>query len=247
MILGKLRRGRVIVDDASDASTLRNKGYIGKNIGERLSLDIATSADLVRRRKMQVVKGGYPMTLDQLEEAMSPEERKMAVAYHFMRAKGMKPVIRNGRMSASGKRVEVFQEDEMVHFDENISRPFLIAIVDSEGSCLVYSVSRLGMGKRERGRGKELGNMSITSYLSSLLNEEGMTVASGLKFGADFRIYEGKSSHAKYLMNVGAESLARDIVGRVRIAQSVRKSFIQAIFHKGRNVFTFLEIRWIRL
>ena len=48
-------------------------------------------------------------------------------------------------------------------------------------------------------------------------------------------------------MNVGAESLARDIVGRVRIAQSVRKSFIQAIFHKGRNVFTFLEIRWIRL
>jgi len=247
MILGKLKRGRIIVDDASDASTLRNKGYIGKNIGERLSLDIATSVDLVRKRKMEVVKGRNPMSLDQVEEAMSPEEKKMAIAYHFLRAKGMKPVIRNGRMSASGKRVMVFQEDEMVHFNESRSRQPLIAIVDSEGSCLVYSVSRLGMGEREKGRGKVMGSKPGSVYLSRLLKDRGMNVASGLKFGADFRIYEGKSSHAKYLMNVGAESLARDIVGRVRIAQSVRKSFVQAVFDKERNVFTFLEIRWIRL
>ena len=247
MMLGKLKRGRIIVDDASDASTLRNKGYIGKNIGERLSLDIATSVDLVRKRKMQVVKGRNPMSLDQVEEAMSPEEKNMAIAYHFLRAKGMKPVIRNGRMSASGRRVVVFQEDEVVHFNESRSRPFLIAIVDSEGSCLVYSVSRPGIGEREKGRGKVRGNMSTAEYLSRFLREKGMIMASGLKFGADFRIYEGKSSHAKYLMNVGTESLARDIVGRVRIAQSVRKSFLQAVFDKERNAFTFLEIRWFRL
>ena len=92
-----------------------------------------------------------------------------------------------------------------------------------------------------------MGSKPGSVYLSRLLKDRGMNVASGLKFGADFRIYEGKSSHAKYLMNVGTESLARDIVGRVRIAQSVRKSFVQAVFDKERNVLTFLEIRWIRL
>lgn len=247
MILGQLKRGRVIVDDASDASTLRNKGYVGRNIGEKLSLDIATSFYLVRRRKMQVLKDGNPLSTDQVDAMMSPEERKEAIAYHFLRAKGMKPVIRNGKISASGRKVLVFREDEMVRFNDNRSGQFLLAIVDDEGSCLVYSVNRLRLWGKEKGRSKTRGDKSTAVYLPVLLKDRGMTVASGLKFGAGFRIYEGESSHARYLMNEGAESLARDIVGRVRIAQSVRKSYIQAVFDIRKRVFTFLEIRWVRL
>ncbi|MGC8561586.1 MAG: hypothetical protein ACP5UZ_00550 [Thermoplasmata archaeon] len=247
MILGKLKRGRVIVEDASDASTLRNKGYLGKNLGERLSLDFATSADLVMRRKMQVLKGGNVMSLDQLEAMMSPEERKMAAAYHFLRAKGMKPVIRNGRIYAYGKNVAVFREDETVRFNGNKVKQFLMAIVDSEGSCLVYSVSRLGLLGRSGGRTESRNDSTRGGLLTRLLTDKGMTVASGFKFGAEFRLYKGKSSHAKYLMTEGEESLARDVVGRVRIAQSVRKSYVQAAFDREKEKFTFLEIRWIRL
>ncbi|MEM0134019.1 MAG: hypothetical protein QXU18_02160 [Thermoplasmatales archaeon] len=247
MIIGNLRRGRVIIEDASNASTLRNKGYVGRNLGEKLSLNLETSLDLMMRKKIKVSKGSRVLSVSQVEAMMSNEEKKRAIAYHFLRAKGLKPVIRNASFSASGKKVIVFGDDEVIDFNAINTRPFLLAIVDSEGSCLLYSVSMLRMGGRSR-RGKEVDDANPRAEsLQDMLRGKGMKVASGFKFGAEIRIYEGSSPHAKYLMNLGDKSIARDLVARVRIAQSVRKLFVQGVFDYRRKKFNFLEIRWIRL
>ncbi len=242
MIQGRMLRGRIMIDNEADASTLRNKGSVGINVGQKLSLDLMTSLDLVIRKKMEVARGKKRLSEEQLRRLLTADESKIATAYHYLKFKGLRPEIKKKKLYLFRGRVTVFHDSESINFTKLGKSQNYIAIVDSDGNCLVYSARRLPI----RGWKLAVGNAGRNHELSETLNGSGMRMESGLKFGSEFRVYEAGSSHAKYLMTIGDSCLARDLVGRVRIAQSVRKTYVQAILDRERNSFNYLEFRWIR-
>ncbi|BEP18189.1 tRNA-intron lyase [Pyrofollis japonicus] len=84
------------------------------------------------------------------------------------------------------------------------------------------------------------------------LRDQGYIVRSGLKFGADFAVYEKGPGieHAPYLVHVlnALESIdPLDIVRAGRLSHSVRKAFIIAIAGPGETKTRYLMFRWSKL
>ena len=243
MIQGIVRNGRVLIENEADASTLRNKGYTGQNLGQRLSLDLVTSFDLLVRKKIVVLRGSTPVTAERMQEMLSSDERKTAIAFHLLKVKGMRPLIRRRRLYSDGKSVAVYWDSEYVDFATFRSKNATIAVVDSEGSCLLYTVREV---KRIGGITRSEHGISKLKGISLHLPMAGVRIGSGLKFGSEFRVYDGSSPHAKYLMTIEDKSIARNLVARVRISQSVRKTFLQAVPITKQEKYRLFEIKWIR-
>ena len=247
MIQGKLRNRRVLIENEADASTLRNKGSTGRNLGEKLSLDLMTSLDLLTRKRIEITKGENPITTEQIKGMLSDTEKDIATSYHFLKAKGMRPQIKRGKLYADGTRILIFRDDQEIDFTVLARNVNFLSILDSEGNCLLYSLNKLPIYGRLRGTSGLVSDAQEPTELVDVLKQKGMRVASGFKFGSMFRIYEGSSSHARYLMNVGRQSLGRDIVAIARIAQSVRKTYVHSFYDTAKGQFKFFEIKWIRL
>jgi len=85
------------------------------------------------------------------------------------------------------------------------------------------------------------------------LRERGLLVRTGLKFGADFRVYERgatvKSSHSKYLVYVVPEEHTcsiPDMAGKMRMSQTVNKAMIYAVVDEEGDI-TYYQIDRIRM
>jgi tRNA-intron endonuclease len=84
------------------------------------------------------------------------------------------------------------------------------------------------------------------------LRNRGHVVRTGLKFGADFRVYEKgdkpPESHSKFLVRVIPEKTRlclSDISGDVRLSQSVRKKMMYAVVDDEGDV-TYYSVERIR-
>jgi tRNA splicing endonuclease len=247
MIEGNLKGRRVLVENEADASTLRNKGFLGHNLGQRLSLDLITSLHLLLRKRLEIRRGQDLLTPGEIKGMMTDDERKIAVAYHFLKDKGMKPVVRGRNLVISNSRVLIFQDNDTVDFSSLIAKSCYLCIEDREENCLLYSVNRLPIAGSRLNCDKRGSKRGRTDLIKATFEGRGMRVESGFKYGCQFRIYENNSSHAKFLMTTADKVLLRDIVARVRIAQSVRKVLVQAAACKKRNEFRFFAIRWVRV
>ena len=82
------------------------------------------------------------------------------------------------------------------------------------------------------------------------LRDKGNILKEGLKFGADFRVYEkgekpGKA-HAKYLLYVADSSKKlelRDFAAKARIAHSTNKILLLAVVDSERDI-SYYEVKW---
>ena len=84
------------------------------------------------------------------------------------------------------------------------------------------------------------------------LRDKGYIVRSGLKFGADFAVYERGPGleHAPYLIHVLGMSDTIDpleIVRAGRLSHSVRKAFILALVGPGKSPTRYIIFRWSKL
>jgi tRNA-intron endonuclease len=84
------------------------------------------------------------------------------------------------------------------------------------------------------------------------LRKQGYIVKTGLKFGADFRVYEkGKNpnnSHAKWLVFVEHETNKnswQEFSSKNRVAHSTKKKLLIAIVDEESDILYF-EINWIK-
>lgn len=247
MIEGKLIRRRVLIRNEADASTLRNKGFVGKNLGQKLSLDLMTSLHLVLHKKMEVKSRNEILGSNEILKMLSNGQRGIAVAFDYLKSKGMKPVIKRGRLFASDKRVMSVMDRERVDFSKFNSGDRYLCVTDSEGMCLLYSVKRVHLfdtpERRKLGGNESLQEESIEETLS----KRGLRIASGFKYGCEYRIYQGNSTHAEFLLTQESSTIARDLVARVRIAHSVKKRYVQEIQKNNGGRLTFFEIKWVRL
>lgn len=85
------------------------------------------------------------------------------------------------------------------------------------------------------------------------LRQQGYIVKSGLKYGAQFRVYEKSvkpgQDHAKWIVEVIHEKdklKLTDFSAKNRVAHSTKKKLILAIVDDDLDV-TFFEINWLRL
>ncbi len=84
------------------------------------------------------------------------------------------------------------------------------------------------------------------------LRERGYIVRSGLKFGADFAVYQRGPGleHAPYLvhvLDVGENIDPLEIVRAGRLSHSVRKAFILALVGPGDSPTRYIMFRWSKL
>ncbi len=84
------------------------------------------------------------------------------------------------------------------------------------------------------------------------LRDRGYIVRSGMKFGADFAVYEiGPGyEHAPYVVNVVGMDWELDPVEIVligRLSHSVRKKSVLAVVDERRGVVSYLVFKWVRM
>jgi len=84
------------------------------------------------------------------------------------------------------------------------------------------------------------------------LRKKGYVVKTGLKFGADFRVYEKEknpeNSHAKWLVFVEHENSKnswQDFCAKNRVAHSTKKKLLLAIVDEEEDIL-YYEISWIK-
>ena len=71
----------------------------------------------------------------------------------------------------------------------------------------------------------------------------------GLKYGADFRVYKKKGGHSEWLCIVESEKDSikwKDFAGKNRVAHSTKKKLLVAIVD-GEEHVTYYEVEWKRL
>ena len=81
------------------------------------------------------------------------------------------------------------------------------------------------------------------------LRNKGYIPKSGLKFGADFRLYEKKrSKHSRWLIKIMKENEKLnliDIIARNRIAHSTAKELVIAVVDREGDI-TYISVRWMK-
>jgi len=82
------------------------------------------------------------------------------------------------------------------------------------------------------------------------MRNKGYILKEGLKFGADFRVYEKGSkpgkSHAKYLLyalNSGEKLNLKNFAAKARIAHSTNKALLLAIVDSEHDI-SYYEVNW---
>ncbi len=85
------------------------------------------------------------------------------------------------------------------------------------------------------------------------LRRRGLLVRTGLKFGADFRVYERgkiiKKSHSKYLVHVVPEEYTcsfPEVARAIRLSQNVNKTMIYAIVDEEGDI-TYYRVERVKL
>jgi tRNA-intron endonuclease len=80
------------------------------------------------------------------------------------------------------------------------------------------------------------------------LRKKGYILKTGLKFGAEFRIYNKKEKHALYLtyiLNSKQKINLKEFVSKNRIAHSTAKKLLIAIIDSQQDI-TYYEVNWIK-
>jgi len=80
------------------------------------------------------------------------------------------------------------------------------------------------------------------------LRERGYIVKTGLKFGAEFRVFKKTDKHARWLVYITTEKEKADwqvFISKNRIAHSTGKKLLVAIIDTQQDI-TYYEVTWIK-
>ncbi len=80
------------------------------------------------------------------------------------------------------------------------------------------------------------------------LRKKGYIVKTALKFGAEFRVYEKRKTHSKWILFPVSENKSitwQDFSAKNRVAHSTKKNLLIAIVDEETKV-SYYEIRWIQ-
>lgn len=235
MFTGRVIRNRVLIDDPKSASSLRNKGFLGVNIGEKLSLDVFTAYFLFSKKRLQVFSGNKLLGNEDILNLIG-DKLHIFHAFKFLREKGYKPSIRRGAIYVDGERVLILKYHDYVNFNKLRKKKNNVIVVDDEGDCILYDFETF------RFNDPRIKKILEQKKISGIYNIGKISIRSGSKYGSDYRIYEENATHAKYLLNIEDTVSTKDLVARVRVAHSVKKLYVQGYYIKGLR---FVLVKWV--
>lgn len=241
MFRGKLRRGRVEFNNPRDASTLRNRGFRGKNMGEGLSLDIYSSLYLAVKGRAVIYDREGIITPGDLKGKLNVNDLLKFNAFKFLRDKGFDPKVERGCIFAGKEKALILPYDGFLDVKKLRGTGYVV-VVDSEGECILYRNQKFIFPKGRPVPGVEGsgGSDEVLDYFRG----RSLTLKSGSKYGSDYRVYDGTVSHARYLLSMSEKIPVKDLVARVRVANSVRKIYVHGY---GRKRYVFYAISWINV
>ncbi|HIQ32754.1 MAG TPA: tRNA-intron lyase [Methanothermococcus okinawensis] len=162
----------------------------------------------------------------------------------------------------SGDRIVVFDKDGMSRLSAKrygeLNENFLsLSLIEG-----LYLLSKNWLKVKHKDRflsfeelynyAKEIDERICIKYLVYRdLKNRGYTVKTGLKYGADFRLYSRENIdevHSEYLVKVFSEDrpcLISELTGFVRVAHSVRKKLIIAIVDNDGDI-VYYNMAYIR-
>ncbi len=132
---------------------------------------------------------------------------------------------------------------------------------------LIEAVFLMDCGKMDVSNGQKnlnfeelikTGNRAEENFYSKYavykdMRERGLLVRTGLKFGADFRVYDRGSTigtgHSKYLVHVVPEEYScsfPELVRAIRLSQNVNKDMVYAIVDEEGDI-TYYRVDRVRL
>ncbi|MBI4151259.1 tRNA-intron lyase [Candidatus Woesearchaeota archaeon] len=80
------------------------------------------------------------------------------------------------------------------------------------------------------------------------LNDQGYIVKTGLKFGADFRVYTSVKKHAQWIVipvHERQQLIWKDFASKNRVAHSVNKRVLIAVVDDDEDV-SYWDVAWVR-
>jgi tRNA-intron endonuclease, archaea type len=90
----------------------------------------------------------------------------------------------------------------------------------------------------------------LTKYLVFRhLRNRGYVVKTGLKFGEEFRVYEKRANHAKWIVFPAKQSdkiNPKEFISKTRVAHSTAKKLLLAIIDSEEDIL-FYEIDWVKI
>jgi len=142
--------------------------------------------------------------------------------------------------------------------EEEVKAPLELSLLEAaylceKGILELYRDNKLMTCEDVINYAKNLSPKFFEEYLVYKdLRDRGYIVRSGLKFGADFALYERGPGyeHAPYLVTVMNESGSIDpieIVSAGRVSHSVRKKFIVALVDNKNNIVRYIMFKWVKI
>lgn len=235
MYIGQKRGKRILFNDHKASSTLRNRGFIGINRGEKLSIDLISAYFLFSKKKIEIYEGKKKLSEKDILDIIGGNIF-FYHAYKFLRERGYKPFFKNNSLYVEGKKVVVIKYPEFIVFS-NIKNSFTnVIVVDEDGDCILYAIEKFNFDE------KKLNFSKNKDDFLRKIEKSKLSIKAGSKYGSDFRIYDGKQTHAKYLLNIEDKLSTKDLVARVRVAHSVKKIYVQGYIKSRLKFFT---VKWI--
>ena len=143
--------------------------------------------------------------------------------------------------------------------DKSFNSPLELSLIEAAYLSEKNHIIVLDLDGRELGAeeilsigSKHIPRINLLYIVYKDLRDKGYVVRSGMKFGADFALYEKGPGidHAPYLVHVLKidESIdPLDLVRAGRLSHSVRKKFILAVVNTETNNIHYISFAWHRV
>lgn len=232
MMTGFLKGGYIQLKSEGEASTLRNRGYFIKRIRGDYFLDIISGAYLLRKSKLEIRQQDATMDFNTLYHFLTFRQKMILSTFEHLRNIGIKCQIRSENVYLGKRKVTIFHYSNQINFNDLDSG--ILSIVDRDFESLLYQVKRKRLLK-----GKNLNDP--VKFLEEVSRK--FIIKSGAKFGAEYRLYSGKSKHSKVLLNLKGFDDANSLIAKARVSHSVKKELLYCFPHK--EGVKCLSFKWV--
>jgi tRNA-intron endonuclease len=129
----------------------------------------------------------------------------------------------------------------------------VLYLLETKKAELLKKSKNISFEQLLKNQTKKNRNLKVKYLVFKDLKNKGHILKAGLKFGADFRVYEKgekpQINHAKYLLYILEEKdkiNIEEFCSKARVAHSTGKSLLMAIIDSEEDI-TYFEINWKKL
>jgi len=122
-------------------------------------------------------------------------------------------------------------------------------LIETKKAEAIYKNKQISKNKFLKLLSKKDKEFQVNFLVFKDLRKKGLIPKTGLKFGAEFRVYKKNKLHAAYLTLITLPNQKinwKEFIAKNRIAHSTAKKLLIAIVDSQQNI-TYYEVNWAKL